>query len=214
MAIRAAVAAVVLAASAACSPSSADRSAAGPTATVRTEPPAATVRTEPPRSTTTTTNPYAVPAVIDAAYVNRVLAGLDAAVGDVTRLVIRTRTIPREAYDRLSAIYANADFLQIKIDGYQRDIREGFSSYAPNPGNKVTTATQVLSARSTCIFVRVNRDYSGVGTTPLPQLDIQWVGLRTLDSSRDPNHYNPTSWAYIYDGFPRDRTQPTDPCVS
>lgn len=51
-------------------------------------PPSATVGTETPR--TTTTNPYAVLAVIDTAYVNRVLAGLDAAVGGVTRLVVRT----------------------------------------------------------------------------------------------------------------------------
>jgi len=41
----------------------------------------ATVPTAAP--TTTTTNPYAVPQVIDAAYFNRVLAGLDAVEGDV-----------------------------------------------------------------------------------------------------------------------------------
>jgi hypothetical protein len=40
--------------------------------------------------TTVPADPYAVPAVIDAAYVNRVLEGLDAAVGDVVRIVYRT----------------------------------------------------------------------------------------------------------------------------
>ena len=51
-----------------------DDDALGPTATL-------------PQATTTT-DPYAVPAVIDEAYVNRVLAGLDQAVGEVTRLVV------------------------------------------------------------------------------------------------------------------------------
>src|SRR3954447_16713594 len=93
-AIRAVLVAVSLTALAACSPSSADRGAAG-----NSIPPA----TDPP--TTTTTNPYAIPTVIDAAYVNRVLAGLDAVNGEAVRLVVRSKTIPREAYDRLRAIY-------------------------------------------------------------------------------------------------------------
>ncbi len=50
---------------------------------------------------TTTTNPYAVPEVIDEAYVNRVLAGLDQAYGDLTRLIVSTENIVPEAIDRL-----------------------------------------------------------------------------------------------------------------
>jgi hypothetical protein len=200
-AIRAVLVAALLTASSACSSSSADRASSG-----------ATVPTEP--ATTTTTNPYAVPAVIDAAYVNRVLAGLDAAVGDVTRLIIRTKTIPPEAYDRLKALYQSAEFLQIRLDGYQRDIREGFKSYAPEPGNKTSVVSQLLSVKSNCIFAQVRRDYSQVGTNPTIQLDTQWVALKPLDTSRDPNRYNPTAWAFIYDGFQPDRSQPADPCVS
>ena len=201
-AIRVVVAVSLLAASAgACSPGPADRT--GPTATVATEPPP-----------TTTTNPYAIPAVIDAAYVNRVLAGLDAVVGDVLRTVIRTSSIPRDAYDRLKALYADPDFMQIKIDGYQRDIRDEFKSYRSNPGNKISTVSQILSAKTTCIFVKVQRDYTAVGLNPLAELDLQWVGIKPLDLSRDPSRYNPTTWAYIYDGFPPDRSQPSDPCAS
>ena len=171
-----------------------------------------TVATEP--APTTTTSPYAVPAVIDEAYINRVLAGLDAAVGDVLRIVMRTKTIPPEAYDRLRAIYADPTFMQVKIDGYQRDIREQFKSYRPTPGNRASTVSRVISARPSCVFVEVRRDYSAVGLNPLAQLDKQWVGLRPLDTSRDPGGYNPTSWALIYDGFPPDRSQPIDPCAS
>ena len=202
-AIRAVAVALALNAPLACSPSSAERDRAGPTATVATEPPR-----------TTTTDPYAVPAVIDVAYVNRVLAALDAANGDVARLVIRTRTITQEVYDRLKALYVNPTFMQIKLDGYERDIRENFRDYKSPPGNRKSTVSRIISARPACVFVQVSRDYSAVGINPLAELQTQWVGLTRLDEGQDPNRYNPTPWAFTYDGFQADRAQPSDPCAS
>ena len=201
-AVRVALATLLLAASAACSPSRADK-AAGPTATVATD---------PPTTTTTTTNPYAVPPVIDVAYVNRVLAGLDAAVGDITRMVVRTRTIPREAYDRMRSLSSDDTRLQREIDSYQRDLRSNLTGYRPEPGNLVSVVTQMITARANCIFVQVRRDYSTVSTRPLASLEIQWIGLQPLDPSRDPYGYNPTRWVYIYEGFPPDHSQPPNPC--
>ena len=198
-AIRAALAAVLLAAStAACSNSRAERATAG-----------ATVPTEPPR--TTTTNPYAVPPVIDAAYVNRVLAGLDAVMGDVTRALIRTKMITPDAYDRLRAIYANNNLLQLVVDVVEDDVRSGFRDYKPNPGNKTTTVSQVITSGPTCIFARVQRDFSAV-STGADAVNPQWVGLKPLEQTRDPHGYNLTSWAMVYDGFTRDRSQPANPC--
>jgi hypothetical protein len=169
------------------------------------------VATEPPR--TTTTNPYAVPAVIDAAYINRVLAGLDSAVGDVLRIVVSSRTIPPEAFDRLKALYASADAMQIVLDGFQLDMRRNFAGYTSTPGNKRSTVTQVISARPNCIFVRVDRDYTAVSPSALASADVQYIGIVPLDSARDPNRYNPTPWAFFYEGFPRDRSQPADQCA-
>ena len=199
-AVRAALAAVLLAASAACSDSRADK--ASPTATVATDPPP-----------TTTTNPYAVPAVIDIAYVNRVLAGLDAAIGDVLRIIMRANTIPTEAFDRLKALYADPDFLQIQFDNYQSDIRKKFASYKSPPGNQTTTVVRLITAKTTCIFAQVQRNYAAVSASGAPDPHALWVGLRPIDEAQDPNHYNPTLWAYTYDGFPPDRSQPPDPCA-
>lgn len=196
------VAGLLLAASAAAcdSSSGADRGAAGNT-----------VATEP--APTTTTSPYAPPAVIDAPYVNRVLAGLDAAMGEVTRLVLRTRTIPPEAYDRLRSIYGDDRGLQLAIDTFQSDIRRNFAGYQPSPSAKITTVTQLLSARPTCVFARVSRDYSPVGTNALTA-DTQWIAIKPLDPVRDPKRFNTTSWAFAYEGYPADRTQPPDPCAA
>lgn len=201
-AVHAAVAAIILTALAACSPASnADRD----TATAQT------VATEPP--TTTTTNPYAVPAVIDAAYVNRVLAALDAAMGDVVRLVVGTRTISREAYDRLRAIYGTDQWLQLSLDNFQADVRNGFNGYRPSPGNKTSTIRRIVAANHQCIFAEVERDFSAVSPIPNP-VNPQWVGLKPLDPNRDPARYNTTGWAFIYDGFPPSRSQPPNPCAT
>lgn len=169
-----------------------------------------TVRTELPQ--TTTTDPYAVPTVIDAAYVNRILAGLDAAMGDVARMVIETRTIPREALDRMRAYYGNDLWLQITIDNFQADIRRNFSNYKANPGNKTSAVTELLSATPACIFVRVARDYSAVSSSP-PYTSTQWIALRPVQPSRDQRGFNQTTWAFIYEGFGPDKMAPAvDPC--
>lgn len=68
--------------------------------------PSATVRTEP--ATTATTNPDAVPAVIDAPYVNRVLAWFDQAEGDIARSIMTSRSLAPDDVARLRAIHAAA----------------------------------------------------------------------------------------------------------
>ena len=198
-AIRAVLACILLAALAACSDSSSDK--AGPTATVATEP-----------APTTTIDPYAVPAVIDVAYVNRVLAGLDAAIGDVVRLIIRAKTIPPEAIDRLKVIYVDPASLQLTIDSFQSDMRKGFSNYKTNPGNGTTNVTRLITATSNCIFAEIDRDYTAVGNSPSPTAGREWVALKNVGA--EERHYNPTDWAFIYEGFPADRTQPRDPCAA
>jgi hypothetical protein len=186
----------------ACADKGADRGSAGANPTLATDPP-----------TTTTTNPYAVPAVIDAAYANRVLAGLDAILGDVARTVLSTRTIPPDAYARLRAIYGTDSLLQLTIDGIQADIRRGFAGYKPQPGNRLSTVEQLISSAQKCIFVRVERSYHAVSTTPATT-GPQWVALRSADPLRDPDRHNPTSWTMVYDGFPQDRSTPANPCVA
>ncbi len=199
-AVRAVLATSLFAACLACSPSSADK--AGPTATVATEAP-----------TTATTNPYAVPPVIDAAYVNRVLAGLDAITGDAVRLVYHGRSIPTEALDRLRAVYANQSVLQFIIDGLQLDVSSGFKNYRHDVGNRLSMVSQLITLRPDCIFAQVQRDFSAISTDTSAVVNPQWVALTPLDPARDSQGYNPTLWSLTYDGFTRDRTAPQNPCA-
>jgi hypothetical protein len=177
------------------------------------ETPGATLGTAAP--TTTTTDPYAVPNPIDAAYVNRVLAGLDGVLGDALRLVVASRTIPREAADRIKSLYGTDQLLNVKVDGLSVDVAKGLPTAKPQPGNVKTTVVDLLSAKPTCIYAKVARDYSATTTSPLPSLATQWVAVVPLDPRRDPSLFNPTRWAYIYEGFERGFVAPTqDPCAA
>lgn len=172
--------------------------------------PTATVPTAP--ETTTTTAPYAVPPVIDAAYVNRVVTGLDAIAGDTTRLIVRTRTIPREAFDRVNAIYHNDSEVDRVLKGYSDQLASGLPGAQQDPGDKKSVVKEMLSASPRCMFARVERDYSAISANAFSGI-TEWVALRPLDPGRDPSHYNATGWAYVYEGFTSQRTQPErNPC--
>jgi len=160
---------------------------------------------------TTTTNPYAVPAVIDEAYVNRVLAGLDQVVGDAIRLLAQRRLLDEDVYYRLRAV-SSGDVFQLKLDGLQTDLLGGMSGYPESPGNKLTTVSRVISASSSCIFAEVLKDFSAVNADGASNLSRQWIALVPLDPPRDAGSYNPTRWMFIYDGFSPDRTEPPNPC--
>jgi len=160
---------------------------------------------------TTTTNPYAVPAIIDEAYVNRVLAGLDHAVGDVTRLVLAEGSVTPAVKSRLAALYL-ADVLQLKITLFETVVQRGLSGYKENPGDRHSVATELISVRPTCIFVRIVSDGSEVVKLPDPRVAVQWVAL-VPRTDVDSQGYNPTPWVFAYEGFDQGFAEPEDPCL-
>ncbi|MGH9277790.1 MAG: hypothetical protein ACRD12_06735 [Acidimicrobiales bacterium] len=174
--------------------------------------PTATVPTAP--ETTTTTLPYAVPPVIDAAYVNRVIDGLDAITGDANRLVVETRTTPREVFDRMRAIYARDEDVDLRLKDFANAVSRGLPYVKPNPGNRKSVVREILSSSPNCIYVRVNRDYSSLAFGAATDT-TEWIAIRPLDRARDPYGLNPTGWAYVFEGFISDRGRPErDPCLA
>jgi hypothetical protein len=172
--------------------------------------PSATVPTLPPQ--TTTTNPYAIPDVIDAAYVNRVLAGLDAAVGDIVRHLTRSKALPLDTPERLKGLYGNNDSLNIQFGLLQQYERFHLSELPPVPGDRKTSVDDLLFAQRSCIYAAVTRDYSPVVGRSQPSRK-EWVALRPLPSGGDPIGVNPTGWVYTYDGTSPDGQPPrTSPC--
>jgi hypothetical protein len=173
--------------------------------------PSATVPTLPPQ--TTTTNPYDIPDVIDAAYVNRVLAGLDAAFGDIVRIVVRTRSVTPEILDRMKAIYADVTILNLQLRVLQDNLNLRPELLPAEPGNKVTTVSDLIIASPTCVFVRVSRDYSShIGRqSPVRQEWAALVPMQPTAATPEVSLYNGVGWAWIYEGSTQSGEAPSKP---
>lgn len=161
---------------------------------------------------TTNPDPYAVPGVIDEAYLNRVLAALDDAAGKATRSSMRERAMTEESLQILKAVYLDEAFRE-RVNLLQDNAENGFRNYRSNPGAVKTTVARIISSTPTCVFMNVQRDYREVAANPPPPDTDQYVGLREHPVGSDPEGHNPTPWIIIYDGFLEDGSQPPDPCT-
>lgn len=166
-----------------------------------------------PRSAPTTApaDPYSVPATIDAAYLNRVFEALDAVDGDATRLIVRTKSLPPAAAERLIAIYSD-DELKIQTGRWLDVIEAGMTGYRPDPGNLKTSVVRILSSTPRCVFVVVKRDHSAIAVNPQPVRET-FVFLGPLDPVRNKKQLNPTPWMIEGEGFNSDGSMPGDPCA-
>lgn len=153
-----------------------------------------------------------VPAVIDAAYVNAVLAALDEVDGQATRLIVAARKLEPEAGRRLQAIYS-VEQLQLEVERRLTGLAQDpeLKGILPNPGNQRTTVERIIAATPTCLWLAVRRDYSKVNVDPSADR-TEYVGLQPLDPRNNPGNANPTPWVIFADGLRRDGTEPANPC--
>lgn len=177
-------------------------------------PPEPTVPTAP--STAPTTAPIdvsVIPPVIDEPYVNAVLAALDEVSGRATRAIVASKNVTPEAADLLNAIYDDERFT-IQVDAWYEAIGSDpqLSALKPNPGNRKTTVNRLISASADCVWVAVDRDYSANAAAPV-EPGVEYIALRPLDPSNDPNQYNPTAWMITVDGMNPDGSEPGNPCA-
>lgn len=152
-------------------------------------------------------------AVTDDEAIDRVLAGLDAVMGDLQRILVRERRITPEVTDRLRAIYTGPELLN-QIDAFKVDVSGGLAGYKSPPGNRLTLVSRVITASRDCVFATVKRDYSPTSSGPAAPPASLYVVLVAKNATDDPKAYNPTGWAMLYDGVQEDGSQPTDVCRS
>jgi hypothetical protein len=132
----------------------------------------------------------------------------------VLRLVVSTKTVPPEAIERLKALYVDDALLQLQVDLLQDALYSRFDGVKIPPGSTRTAVTQLISAKSDCIFAEVRIDASEVALNPDPALERQWVSIVPVAPEKRRPDFNRTTWAYIYKGFQRDLSAPTDPCAA
>ncbi len=175
--------------------------------------PGATVPTEVTTSTTVI-DVSTIPAVIDEAYLNRVLEALDAVDGMATKIIVERKALVPDATGLLAAIYDGEEFTDQTnawLIGLQQD--PNLVSIKPQPGNRKTTVERIISASQGCVWLAVRRDYSGTASNP-PAPQTEYVALRPLDKTKDRKGLNPTAWIITEDGFNEDGSAPRNPCVA
>jgi hypothetical protein len=163
-------------------------------------------------SSTTPADLYAVPATIDAAYLNKVFAALEHVDGDATRAVVASKNFVPDAANRLRAIYAEDEFQEQVNLWLDVIIEKRLNRLKPSPGDRSSVTAKVHTAAPECIFVAVMRDYSPVAIAPGPP-DLEYVTLRPIDPQRDPLDLNPTPWMIESAGLRSDGSVPSNPCA-
>lgn len=160
-----------------------------------------TPATQPAPPTTTTTiiqpaDPYAIPEVIDEAYVNRLLAALDQIDGDILRRVVASEGIDAEVPKMLRAIYNDPQYDE-ELEGIRRVLGRGLEAFRRPPGNRKTTVERLVEARSDCVFFEARTDSSEVlkVVAPEPQGELELLTLRPKQKGADPSGVNPTPWS-------------------
>jgi hypothetical protein len=152
-------------------------------------------------------DPYAIPDVIDEAYVDRILTTLNALSGDALRDILRHRTYTASADQIIWAVFVGAQ-REITIDtwGLAAADGDGLDDYAG--GDLKTTTRNIVEARNDCIAVSVSNDRSLLLKDP-PPVASGYVVLVPLDPDHDSNSLNPTPWA-IAARFPADEVAPDE----
>jgi hypothetical protein len=166
-----------------------------PTTTSASSPTSASTTT----STTTTPaiNTSVVPRVITVAYVDAVLAKLDAISGNALRNMVSAGHVTSQAVDDLYSIYTqNLAPTAIAALGSLR--KSGFHNLRTHPGNQRTTVLSVLNSSPECIFVKVVVNYSSVDITPPKPPYAQYEGL-TRRGPLNAREGDPTQCAIFYD---------------
>lgn len=179
-------------------------------------PEGATVPIEAPTTTTeaatATTLSYEVPAVIDEAYVERVMAALDQVLGDAIRVLGKNRKITEEFLHHLTAIYTEDEF-ELHLGVFVEEGRQdGFASRTPTVGNPRTDVLRLLEATARCILAEVHRDYSATVTGEALPSAKSFVSLVPKSAGRDHRQLNPTPWAMAFDREFSGEPEPEDWC--
>ncbi|HUP71282.1 MAG TPA: hypothetical protein VM142_15930 [Acidimicrobiales bacterium] len=163
-----------------------------------------TLPTKPGLTTTTSApapaDPYAIPKVIDEAYVNRVLAALNRVRGDALRSVVSKEAIDIDSVERLRAIYNDPEF-DVALQGLRDQHKRGLDMFKSPPGDRISTVTSVVRASSDCVFVLARLDFSQVirdAEAPQPG-EVQAITLHRTQSGADPNQFNKTHWSISFE---------------
>jgi hypothetical protein len=150
-------------------------------------------------STVSATDPYAVPRVITVAYVNSVLAALAHVASNSAREFSSTHQVNSVVKANLRAIFNDPTYAQ-QIQDLNQNLKEGYlNPVRPGGGDIRITVKRLITASATCIFAETISDTSPLFLHPAVLPASEYFGLRPKQPGADPDHLNPTPWAFADD---------------
>ena len=175
--------------------------------------PAGTVGTAPTTTPTTLRpiDPSVIPedpADIDEAYVQAVVDALFAVDAQATKIFVETKAPDERAFSYLQAIYVEEEFQQ-QANGWLQAL--ALRSDQLLPGALVHDVQEVLGKSDDCVFVRVERDFSGTTSNDAPPSST-YLGITPKIEGDDPESLNPTAWMIFNDSISPDGPETRNPC--
>lgn len=170
--------------------------------------PRTTVPTAPATTTSTTAVSYDVPATIDEAYIEKVMAALDRVYGDAARYMAAKRA-PDEEFLRYLGSAFGGDSFTLEQQVWGQVINDGFRLLRPSPGDAKTEVQRILMAEPSCILFEADRDFLAIFNEKGAPEPPRFVGLVPLPPGRDVSGHNPTPWLITFDGGFKDGGEPT-----
>jgi len=173
-----------------------DSAATATSSTAAPASPATSVPDATSASTIAAVDPFAIPAVIDAAYVDRVLAALHTLVGNALRDVLASRRVEISAYNSLAQVY-NSPQLEVEVQSLSDVLTDDPALYRQPPGDRRVAVQSVALATPSCIVVIVESDFSDVAVSPPPR-DPALIGMVALvpaSAAVRAKGENPTPWS-------------------
>ena len=148
-------------------------------------------------ATTTTTDPWAVPATITPAYVDRVLAELNHIDGNAFRSARQADSVTPTFLQLEAAIRAGAHELQFQVKLAQQQVAQSFRGIRAVPGDRLMIATSLLPAPPMCVLASVNVSFGSITIGAPIKYPPWYVALVSSPSTAT----NPTHWRLADDGF-------------
>jgi len=170
---------------------------AAPTTTTTLLPPLETTTTVVAPTSSTVAAAFAVPAVIDLPYVQRVLETIYHLEGEAIRHAYAKKAPDAESDERLVAIFGGQT-----LAGARKVLRsnadDGFRRLASPPGDAKVQAVEIIQATSTCMVIRAGLDHGPQYSEFRPARPPAVIQVKRADVLP----YNPTGWGIVVAGEP------------
>jgi hypothetical protein len=150
-------------------------------------------------STNASADPFAVPEVIDARYVERVTNELLRLLDDAARIALEEGAVTDEVRATLEAVYAEQT-APLMLEDLQNQAAAGFPGVKNPRGDTIASIEAVREATDACVIAEGQLDFAEVLVSPGGPVPMVVV----LREGRDSN---PTAWE-IRAISPRDQFEP------